>query len=177
MLAEIKDIFLDRQHDFRNHPDFREVQRDDLMHLRSFAKMLGISERELALPADDETTAFTDYASNVTTPSPGTSSTRRAKLSTTGSTRSRMSGQSTLSPLYEEEQPDDADDGDEDMADIGPKKRRRVRSSVGSIGGSVGSSFTRSTLRSGRSGPTIDEETGESSSEDGISAQSTDESG
>jgi hypothetical protein len=156
LLGEIKDRFLDHHHQFLNHPDFVEVQNDDLNHLRDFAKMLGIPERELSLPDEDETTVFTDYTSKANnTPSPHDSSPRRSRSSTAGSARSRMSSRSALSPLPETD--GDIDEEKETM-DGSPKKRRRLHSSLGSVGASVASSVSRSTLQTRG---TIEEEQGD----------------
>lgn len=158
-LAEAKDLFLDKQHELRGHPDYGDVHAEDLNHLRAFANLLGIPQRELSLAVDDETTVYTDYTSNVATPTPATASSRRNRTSTAGSTRSRMSGQSTLSPLYEEE--DRVDDDDETTEATTPTKRRRLDSSLQSVDNSVASSTSRNTLKS-RSRP-IDEERDEDS--------------
>ena len=152
---EIKDHFLDSVNTLRNHEKFNEVHPDDLKHLREFAKMLGIPDRQLLLPADDETTMQTDYTSReeATTPSPHSSS-RRSRPSTTGSIRSRMS--STLSPVEESRagSEDDFDEEDEGRSMESSPKR------------SIASSFSRSTRRSRG---TIDENGEERRDSDGES--------
>jgi hypothetical protein len=163
-LQEIKEHFFEHLHGLREHSDFEEVQPDDLHHLREFANLLGISEQELLLPLDDETTLETyDRSKASTTPSPNNSS-RHSRPSTAGSTRSRMS---TLSPVDEDASDGDIVDDDEEGESIGnsPTKRsRRQHSSVGSLAASEGSpsATSRSTRRSRGTLEEVDEESMES---------------
>jgi hypothetical protein len=155
-LEQLTDYLLQKESELHHHPEYDEVHEDDLRALDEFKRSLGISKR-VSYARDATSTAADDYASAMATPSPSTvasASSSRRRSSTVGSQRSRLSVQSNLSPLYEEEFPRDEVDREDSDPSPTPQKRRRLNRSSARGDSSVGSSLTRGTLRT----TTVDEE-------------------
>lgn len=128
-LETLKDFLLSKESQLRSHPEYNEVHPDDLEALRSFKESLGMKETiirrgtQTSYVEDDE---MDDHATAIATPSPGGASTAsRRRISTAGSQISRMSTQSSLPPVYEEDGGMDSDSSDE----ASPLKRRKLDTS------------------------------------------------
>ena len=148
----IGDRLSDNEAELEAHPEFDEVHPDDLAALASFRESLGIKNSRVALkqlsaatPSSHDHHSVADVG---TTPSPATIMSSKRRFSTSSSQRSKISGQSSLSPLYEE----DVAVGDDNSPS--PQKRRRLMSHQGR-GNSLGSSVTMSTI--GKAQSRIDE--------------------
>ena len=134
-LETLKDFLLTKEAALHAHPEFDEVHPDDLAALSTFKESLGIKETRRvtieATPTQDDFTVETGtQASAIATPSPGAASKgSRRRISTASSQRSRMSTQSALSPLYEEEGA--SPDADEMEESPSPQKRRKLSTSLG----------------------------------------------
>lgn len=157
-LEQLIDYLLQKESELRNHPEYDEVHEDDLEALDELKRSLGISKRiSYARDVTSTVADADDYTSAMATPSPSTvasvASSRR-RSSTVGSQRSRLSAQSNLSPLYEEEILRDDDEGVDSDSSPTPKKHRRLNGSSLRGDSSVGSSRTRGTFTT----KTVDEE-------------------
>ncbi|CAJ1942584.1 unnamed protein product [Cylindrotheca closterium] len=126
-LEDLKQFILEKEEVLKSHPEFNDVHEDDLKALRTFKESLGM-EVEIAQVVSQDDESSEDDGSAVGTPSPSKSSTAssRRRISTAGSQRSRLSTQSNLSPLEEEE----GDSDDEDMSPSPPKRRRVPKSKI-----------------------------------------------
>jgi hypothetical protein len=128
-LEELKTHLLQKETVLRTHPDFDEVHEDDLAAVRAFKESLGIRETktrfsESTYTQDDDSVAEDQP---IATPSPAAASaSSRRRISTASSQRSRLSTQSNLSPLYEEEGVADSEE-DRDVSPSPQKRRRLVR--------------------------------------------------
>lgn len=132
-LEVLKDFIYEKESTLRTHPEFDEVHEDDLSALRSFKESLGMKEgrRNQNSHTQEEYSAPEEQPSAIATPSPGAvSSSSRPRISTASSQRSRMSAQSTLSPLYEE---DGASDNEGRGVSPSPPKQRRLARSMSSV--------------------------------------------
>jgi hypothetical protein len=134
-LQDLKEYLLSKEAAMRSHPEFNEVHEDDLEALRSFNDSLGIKASSQSAPSITQDGVFEEQQSAVATPSPGTASasSSRRRISTASSQISRMSTQSNLSPLAEEE----AAESDSDGRSPSPLKRRKLASSNSMASGSV----------------------------------------
>jgi hypothetical protein len=159
------------EEELRAHPEFDDVHEDDLAALTNFRESLGIKvtrfSTQTSVMESPNNTQGDDYsleddrtdggATATPSPSPGAGSTvsGRRRISTAGSHMSRMSAQSSLSPLPEE---DVVDSNEEEEEDSLPKRRRLAGSQrSGGRGDSLGSSITMSTAMA-KSQSRIDEE-------------------
>lgn len=149
----------------REHPDFHEVEDDDLAMLKSFRSVLGISEstRQNISPRsvtdDDSRHSYSsDEGDSVTRTSVGTGGTHRRRSqggASVASVRSKLSSApGSLSPLLEEDASVE-ESPDEEASEPHPKRRRKRVS--------IASTLSVSTI--GQSQPTIAEGSGESGSE------------
>jgi hypothetical protein len=156
-LEQLTDYILQKESELHQHPEFDEVHEDDLRALDELKKSLGMSKR-VSYTREATNTVADDYGSAMATPSPSAdtsvTSTSRHRFSTIGSQRSRLSVQSNLSPLYEEEIPRDEDDLENSDTSPTPQKRRRLENSSRRADTSVGSTLSRGTFRT----RTVDEE-------------------
>lgn len=143
-LEVLKDFLLSKESQMRSHAEFNEVHPDDLEALRSFKESLGLKVTSSkgstqSLYEEDENDEVEDHTSAMATPSPGTKSTSsRRRISTAGSVMSRMSTQSSLPPVYEEDGALDSESGDGES----PLKRRKLTSNsmTSSVSKSIGGS-------------------------------------
>lgn len=155
-LEQLTDYLLHKESELHHHPEYDEVHEDDLRALDELKRSLGISKR-VSYAREATSTGADDYESAMATPSPSTAASAnssRRRSSTIGSQRSRLSVQSNLSPLYEEEISRDEDDREDSDNSPTPQKRRRLHRSSGRGDTSVGSSLTRGTFMT----TTVDEE-------------------
>jgi hypothetical protein len=131
-LEILKDGLLANEAALGSHPEFDQVHEDDLNSLKMFMESLGISDSrrrvaESSYTQDDYSVAD-DPTNTIAIPSPIAASTSsRRRISGASSQRSRMSTQSNLSPLYEE---DAAPDNEEREISPSPQKRRRLAGSL-----------------------------------------------
>jgi cohesin complex subunit SA-1/2 len=161
------------EEELRAHPEFDDVHEDDLAALARFRESLGIkvtrfSTQNSAMGSPNTQGDYTleddrTDGGATATPSPGAGSTvsGRRRISTAGSHMSRMSAQSSLSPLPEENAVGDSNEEEEDSP---PKRRRLAGSQRSGRGDSLGSSITMSTAMA-KSQSRIDEEEEPGSSE------------
>jgi hypothetical protein len=169
-IATMRENLNVNEEEMRRSSEYDDVHEDDLAALARFRESLGIKVTRFSMQNSVMGSPNTqgDYSVEddqtdggaTATPSPGGGSTvsGRRRISTAGSHMSRMSAQSSLSPLPEEDAV--GEDSNEDEEDSPPKRRRLA----GSQRDSLGSSITMSTAMAKSR---IDEEEGSSEGEDG----------
>lgn len=160
----------------REHPDFDEVDDNDLAVLKTFRLALGIKPETTQRNAsarsvtDDDSRSqnsdeYSDDGDSVTRTSVGTGGTRRRRSqggASVASVRSKLSSApGSLSPLYEEDASVE-ESPDEEASEPRAKRRKGKR------GVSIASTLSVSTI-GGQSQPTIAEGSGESGSESDVS--------
>ena len=146
----MKDTLDKRESELRSHPEFSEVHEDDLAIISKFRESIGvgpsifaaetpeIKDEEMSLEDDHSTT----NGSQLVTPA-STKSGRRRRMSTASSQRSRLSAQSSLSPLMEEK---NGSSGESDGEDDSPVSSKRRKISGARRGKSIGSNTTMSAV-------------------------------
>lgn len=129
-----------REANLRNHPNFDEVYDDDKAALEAFRKAgdLGAFFVEDHDDDDDSSEKSNDESHFESIVADSTSVHRRMSLgSSVSSLRSKVSTQTSLSPLYEEDPTREADDDDEEegghMSPSPPKRPKATSASVTSL--------------------------------------------
>ena len=157
----MRDVLGDRESELRSHPEFHEVHEDDLGALARFREALGIGPSIFEAPktredassyADDQSAGNTTAASQLVTPKSAKSGgSRGRRMSTASSQRSRLSAQSSLSPLMEEKSASSGEGSEEDdEEEESPPKRRKVSSGGGRrLEHSLGSNTTKTSAMGG----------------------------
>ena len=158
----MRDVLDDRESELRSHPEFHEVHEDDLGALARFREALGIGPSIFEAPqqttredashdADDQSAGNTTTGSQLVTPKSAKSGgSRGRRMSTASSQRSRLSAQSSLSPLMEEKSASSGEGSEDEEEEESPPKRRKVSSGGGRrLEHSLGSNTTTSAAMGG----------------------------